>query len=256
MVNSKPLTRDQALAMQDALLAEYMKPAFQEKLRTVLKIEAGSRVTPQCGEFERELREIRETVGAKFGYAASPAGVAQSMTDFTLDLRNDPEIAKKCRQMEILLFPKLQDEYNLTPTMEDFSDKIALIDAIDPLGEQKQVEPAPKRVIKQRVKKSVLGPLWKGIPIKGKPNRLWNVVGGKSKGGIVVRRGESIQSPEIFGRLATGSVVLETELVCDRLHYRKVSGEGPDNGWVSVSVNGTMLLEPQESPSENQQQAP
>merc|ERR1712039_580046 len=85
-----------------------MKPAFQEKLRTVLKIEAGTRLTPQCGEFERELRDIREKVGAKFGYEASPSGVAQSMTDFTVDLRNDPEIAKKCRQMEILLYPRLR----------------------------------------------------------------------------------------------------------------------------------------------------
>merc|ERR1712217_382794 len=121
--------------MQDALIAEYMKPAFQEKLRAVLKIESGSRVTTASGELERELREIREEIGAKFGYDASPAGVAQSMTDFTVDLRNDPEIAKKCRQMEILLYPKLQDEYNITPTMDDFSDKIASIDAEDLLVE-------------------------------------------------------------------------------------------------------------------------
>lgn len=103
MVNSKPLTRDQALALLDALLAEYMKPAFQEKLQTVFRTDARNHVTRQSGEFERELREIRETVGAKFGYAASPEGVAQSLMDFTADLYRDPEIARKCRQMKILL---------------------------------------------------------------------------------------------------------------------------------------------------------
>ena len=41
--------------------------------------------------------------------------------------------------------------------------------------------------------------------------RIWRVVGGGDKGGIVVRRGEDVQS-ELCERLSTGAVVAEVDL--------------------------------------------
>merc|ERR1719220_3212606 len=81
-------------------------------------------------------------------------------------------------------------------------------------------------------------------PIITMPNRRWIVVGGFSKGGIVVRKGEDLRTPELASRLATGALVQEIESMNDRLHYKKIKGDGPDFGWVSIFFKGTMLLEP------------
>lgn len=70
----------------------------------------------------------------------------------------------------------------------------------------------------------------------------WEVVGGAEKGGILVRDGRSTASQELEARLATGAVVEEVELAGDRLRYRRVSGAGPEAGWVSVQLKGKPLL--------------
>jgi len=75
----------------------------------------------------------------------------------------------------------------------------------------------------------------------GKEGSVWVVVGGSDKGGIVARGGEGLKSPEL-GRLQTGATVEEKELKGDRLHYRKLTGDGPDFGWVSLSFKGTPLV--------------
>mmetsp|Transcript_92341 Transcript_92341/g.214580 ORF Transcript_92341/g.214580 Transcript_92341/m.214580 type:complete len:845 (+) Transcript_92341:65-2599(+) len=74
-----------------------------------------------------------------------------------------------------------------------------------------------------------------------KQGASWVVVGGGDKGGIVVRQGENLKSAEL-PRLATGATVEEIELKGDRLHYKRLTGEGPDFGWVSLSFKGTPLL--------------
>ena len=69
---------------------------------------------------------------------------------------------------------------------------------------------------------------------------LWRVVGGE-KSGILVREGMNINSSEC-GRLSTGSVVEEVELVNERLRYKLLHGTGPEFGWVSLSVHRKPLL--------------
>lgn len=71
----------------------------------------------------------------------------------------------------------------------------------------------------------------------------WKVVGGADKGGILVREGKDTKSAQIDERLSTGSLVEEVELVGERLHFKRVSGAGPAQGWVSVSLKGKALLE-------------
>ncbi|CAE8660133.1 unnamed protein product, partial [Polarella glacialis] len=76
----------------------------------------------------------------------------------------------------------------------------------------------------------------------------WLVVGGGSSGGIVVRAGQSLKSAEL-GRLSTGARIEQVpggaSESSERLHYKKLEGDGPDFGWVSTSLKGKPLLEKQ-----------
>jgi len=65
---------------------------------------------------------------------------------------------------------------------------------------------------------------------------LWVVTGGHDKGGIVVRNGESVHSPELASKLMTGSTVEEIEVRGNRLHYKRIRGDGPDFGWVTFKT--------------------
>eukprot|EP00930_Biecheleria_cincta_P083455 TRINITY_DN73029_c0_g1_i1.p1 TRINITY_DN73029_c0_g1~~TRINITY_DN73029_c0_g1_i1.p1 ORF type:complete len:806 (-),score=172.71 TRINITY_DN73029_c0_g1_i1:148-2565(-) len=71
--------------------------------------------------------------------------------------------------------------------------------------------------------------------------QLWEIVGGADKGGILVREGADLKSPEVSGRLATGAHVEELQLKGTRLQYRKVQGSGPETGWISTSLSGKDL---------------
>lgn len=70
----------------------------------------------------------------------------------------------------------------------------------------------------------------------------WKVVGGVGKGGIIVREKRDLQSQQFEERLSTGAVVEQTELVGDRLHYWRLSGSGPESGWVSLRMAQKDLL--------------
>lgn len=70
----------------------------------------------------------------------------------------------------------------------------------------------------------------------------WEVMGGGSSGGIVVRSEKAVTSAEEANRLATGSLVRESELDGERLHYVLVSGVGPESGWVSTKFRDKDLL--------------
>jgi len=72
--------------------------------------------------------------------------------------------------------------------------------------------------------------------------QLWEVVGGGERGGILVREGAALTSPKTASRLSAGAKVEELELVGDRLHYRRRTGTGPDEGWVSIAINDKALV--------------
>eukprot|EP00933_Yihiella_yeosuensis_P073057 TRINITY_DN81636_c0_g1_i1.p1 TRINITY_DN81636_c0_g1~~TRINITY_DN81636_c0_g1_i1.p1 ORF type:complete len:382 (-),score=53.01 TRINITY_DN81636_c0_g1_i1:73-1188(-) len=65
----------------------------------------------------------------------------------------------------------------------------------------------------------------------------WKIVGGSKEGGILVRSGQDTSSSQLSERLSKGSLVEELELVGDRLHYRALTGEGPNSGWVSTKLS-------------------
>lgn len=70
----------------------------------------------------------------------------------------------------------------------------------------------------------------------------WEVVGGSDKGGILVRKGQDLKSEQCTDRLSTGALVEELKLVGDRLHYKRLTGTGPDEGWVSTKISGKELV--------------
>jgi len=70
----------------------------------------------------------------------------------------------------------------------------------------------------------------------------WTVTGGADKGGILVRKGQELSSPATEERLATGAEVEQLSLTGGRLQYRLISGTGPEEGWVSLSISGKDLL--------------
>ena len=65
---------------------------------------------------------------------------------------------------------------------------------------------------------------------------LWRVIGGGDKGGIIARSGEDVSSELFAERLATGAIIKEIEQRGERLHFLKLCGQGPAEGWVSLRL--------------------
>mmetsp|Transcript_93941 Transcript_93941/g.163147 ORF Transcript_93941/g.163147 Transcript_93941/m.163147 type:complete len:388 (+) Transcript_93941:78-1241(+) len=84
----------------------------------------------------------------------------------------------------------------------------------------------------------------------------WEVVGGADKGGILVRAGLATSSEQLKDRLSTGAIVEELELNGERLNYKKISGTGPETGWVSIALKDKVLLEKRETPAAGAKAAP
>mmetsp|Transcript_96654 Transcript_96654/g.171915 ORF Transcript_96654/g.171915 Transcript_96654/m.171915 type:complete len:325 (-) Transcript_96654:139-1113(-) len=72
--------------------------------------------------------------------------------------------------------------------------------------------------------------------------KRWEVVGGSDKGGILVREGQSTSSKQLQDRLSTGAVVQQLAVHGERLNYLRLSGTGPETGWVSLTISGKELL--------------
>jgi len=78
---------------------------------------------------------------------------------------------------------------------------------------------------------------------------IWEVTGGKSQGGILVRNGKDTTSQQEADRLSTSALIRELEVDGDRLRYERLLGSGPATGWVSVALaNGNPLLTRRELP--------
>mmetsp|Transcript_70425 Transcript_70425/g.205998 ORF Transcript_70425/g.205998 Transcript_70425/m.205998 type:complete len:748 (+) Transcript_70425:94-2337(+) len=63
---------------------------------------------------------------------------------------------------------------------------------------------------------------------------LWRVVGGDEQADLEVRRGWSLQSEKLATCLACGAILEERAQRDNRLHFTKISGEGPESGWISI----------------------
>jgi len=72
--------------------------------------------------------------------------------------------------------------------------------------------------------------------------QMWEVIGGTGLGGIIVREGKDLKSTQAADRLSTGALVREESLTDGRLEYTRVTGTGPDKGWVSLKLKEKDLL--------------
>jgi hypothetical protein len=81
-------------------------------------------------------------------------------------------------------------------------------------------------------------------PLRARANHgiIWKVVGGVGKGGIIVREGYELSSEPRNERLSSGALVEEEEIVGERLRFSRLTGRGPDAGWVSINLKDKSLL--------------
>jgi len=74
--------------------------------------------------------------------------------------------------------------------------------------------------------------------------QIWEVVGGAASGGVLAREGVDLKSPETSPpRVATGALIEELELIGQRLKFKLVQGDGPEEGWVSLTLKDKPLVE-------------
>lgn len=77
-----------------------------------------------------------------------------------------------------------------------------------------------------------LGPLIRNATISGYPQSIWKVVAGKAAGGIVVSKGKGAGQEKEPERLSWGALVEQLDKQGDYLRFRRLSGTGPETGWV------------------------
>jgi len=75
------------------------------------------------------------------------------------------------------------------------------------------------------------------------PKRIWEVIGGQESGGILVRCGLELGSKPEAERLSFGALVEElSRTASGRMKYRRLTGRGPEAGWVSMTWKDRPLL--------------
>jgi len=70
-----------------------------------------------------------------------------------------------------------------------------------------------------------------------------------ARGAVLVRSACELTS-SVVGDLSQGARVEEVQLEGNRMQYRKLEGEGPEEGWVTLTVKGKDLLRRELKPSE------
>jgi len=206
------MTGEQVLEMERALMEQYKKAEFQDKLHEAWKAAAGDTME-QMKKRQELCLPIQIPIVTKYGFEGTKKGVAQS----TAAVQAVPDQTEEMlRNHQVLMWLTDPEEQKQKP---DFVPDAEVPEFIRP--------PKPKVYLED-------------LLARGSP---WVVVGGGDKGGILVRKGEALDSPFYHFRLATGArLVAESDVKGKRLHYRKLTGDGPDFGWVSISVPAKGLL--------------
>jgi len=211
------MTAEEVIEMEEALMVEYKKIDFQAKLHAAWKEAKGDVMAQMKGRQELTL-PIQIPIVVKYGFEASKKGVAQS-TAAVQAVPNQSEEMQ--RNHQVLMWLCDPDEQKARP---DFVPDAELPEGVRPEKTKTYAE---------------------DLVAKGSS---WIVVGGADKKGIMVRKGKELDSPVFRFRLAHGArIVAESTVTSNRLHYRKIAGDGPDFGWVTISVpNKGLLVAPYE----------
>uniref|UniRef100_A0A7S4S235 Protein C10 n=1 Tax=Alexandrium monilatum TaxID=311494 RepID=A0A7S4S235_9DINO len=200
------LTRTQAIEIHNALIKAYTSPDFQQQLREAFE-KAGKDERAQAASRQQLCFPIQAPVVTRYGFEPTRAGVFRcSRALETPEMMADPEVKKGNSILKWLVDPDSQKRFPSPEGYERFKPKEERVDEETGAG------------------------------------RYWTVTGGGRKGGIVVRIGQATTSAELARRLASGAVVQQLDLDHGRLHYKKIAGDGPDYGWVSLYSAGKPLL--------------
>jgi len=209
------MTKEQVVEMEEALMLSYKKAEFQNALHEAYKAARGDTM-----EFMKRRQELTLPIQipaiTKYGFEGTKKGVAQA----TAAVQSTPDQTEEMQRNHLVLM-----------WLVDPEDQKARPDFVPDAEIPDDIRPPKEKIYAEEL-------VHKGTE--------WVVVGGQGKGGVVVRKGKELSSPFFKFRLATGARVLaESEVTSNRLHYRKVTGDGPDFGWVSITnTNNKLLVKP------------
>jgi len=221
-----PLTRERALSLQEELLEAFGRDDFQERLR---QLQVRHSPTPGgatlTGEFRKARQmlalEVQAKILPKYGFQPTLEGVNEMLRQYQESFPDDHQVQSNIGAVDRLLLVSGGPAANALRGGGTSGEVAAHEDALakGPRGRSLQV-----------------------VPPSG--HGFWVVVGGHRKGGLLVRLGEDMTSHAWPEPLETGAIVKEVQRINERLHYEKISGKGPNYGWVSIHVKDHELLKP------------
>eukprot|EP00930_Biecheleria_cincta_P070410 TRINITY_DN58045_c0_g1_i1.p1 TRINITY_DN58045_c0_g1~~TRINITY_DN58045_c0_g1_i1.p1 ORF type:complete len:604 (-),score=92.29 TRINITY_DN58045_c0_g1_i1:63-1838(-) len=253
------LTKMQTLALQRDMYSRYITEEFQAARRDLFESAVGSDRTKGLSELTyAEQKHVLPT----YGYEAAPRAAIDLTMFFMNCYTNDPDVQEMNWRLNALLgvpTPAWPAQPNVwvVPTSDKGSIMVregkdltspeagrletnAYLSELQLDGDRLQYEkicgegPASGWVSLKVKGKSIVNPLGRQL------GPVWVI---QSEKGILVRESRDLTSPEL-GRLMNGCMVEQLSLEGQRLHFHKLvgQGEGPETGWVSITVNGKFVM--------------
>eukprot|EP00747_Dinoflagellata_sp_TGD_P165440 gnl/TRDRNA2_/TRDRNA2_186720_c0_seq1.p1 gnl/TRDRNA2_/TRDRNA2_186720_c0~~gnl/TRDRNA2_/TRDRNA2_186720_c0_seq1.p1 ORF type:complete len:567 (-),score=96.26 gnl/TRDRNA2_/TRDRNA2_186720_c0_seq1:74-1774(-) len=229
-VLSTKLPLERFVMMQDQLISIYLTREFQEASWRELA-ETMQRRSVRCGglaaaeaELSREAwvpsiwRERQIPVLRMFGWEPiAGKSLTLDADDVKMgansnDIITDPHVILRNLMIEYLIDPLLQKKLRIPPTTHRWTSSLHVPPGI-PM--RKLETPDPRENADDAP-------------------RVWVVVGGSSRGGVTVYESEEEDSVVMGCRLAEGAIIEEIEIDGGRLHFERLTGIGPDVGWVDM----------------------
>jgi len=217
IVPAPSLTLDQCHGLLRDFLEAYKSKDFQIELRKALR-QAGGDMVEEVKRRQEVCLPRQCPVLERYGFQGNKTGVQDAVkATSALGAQYTQAMNTLHFQLQWIIDPKQQEAFpEFVPDMY-----IPLPEETDPGF----TDSAP------------------GVPETGMQGSTYLVVGGSKSGGVVARRGAALDSPAFPFRLSWGAKVLALDDPVDgRLHYRRLTSEGPDFGWVSLEAKGRQLL--------------
>mmetsp|Transcript_106805 Transcript_106805/g.195772 ORF Transcript_106805/g.195772 Transcript_106805/m.195772 type:complete len:488 (-) Transcript_106805:215-1678(-) len=200
------LTRERALSLQEELRTAFSGANFQSKLS--LAESAHGHGTLEFKKVQQELiRSVQRQVLPDFGYEPSDEGVAEMRRDVNAFSDASAEVS-------------------------------ANIEAINKL-----IGKIPDPEIRAEFREAQLTKFKPPVLVAKESDNYQVVVGDGFRGGILVRLGEGVTSLAHRQPLSKGAIVRVLVTIGNRANFEKVSGEGPNYGWVSLHVRNKPLMQ-------------
>lgn len=201
-----PLTKRQALDLQWALRKGFSKGSFQLQLWE--SEEKFGYDSVQFKKVQQELiRSVQRQVMPEYGYEPSDEGVIEMQRDVNIFRDSSEEVRANTEAINKLIgkIPDLE-------TRSEFKK-----------AQLKKFQPPVFRVTDS--------------------DNYQIVVGDGFHGGILVRLGEGVTSLAQREPLSKGAIVRVLATTGNRVNFEKVTGEGPNYGWVSQQVGDKPLMQ-------------